>query len=41
LGLLSGAYLAVQTGGLDDTFYAALPEFKTITWESGYLTDAR
>jgi hypothetical protein len=41
LGLLSGGYLAVQAGGLMTRFGAALPEFKTITWATGYLTDAK
>jgi hypothetical protein len=30
----------VQAGELMARFGAALPEFKTTTWETGYLTDA-
>jgi hypothetical protein len=31
----------VQAGELMARVGAALPEFETITWETGYLTDAR
>jgi len=31
---------AVQTGELMARFGAALPEFETVIWETGYLTDA-